>query len=885
MSRFRFKAALAAACALWLLGAPLEASAAQQVSTLPLTIQLNLRTAAAQGNPQLLNAVQQAVSTNPTIAQSIVNHAAALKPSLSGELVATANQTLRRAEVTRRLQEISKRGGANPVDSTASVDAAGLSTGEMLAGGALAMGAAAGIAVAVIGNGDATTSPAAAEFAGNYALSEIGVRSAYARGATGAGVLVGVVDGGIDANHAEFTGRIAAGGQNFITGRTASNIQDSSLGGHGTHVSGIIAANRNDVSVHGVAYGAQILPLRIFEIDSMGNDYTASGSDVAAAWAYGSAQSVDVFNGSYGYSGGTGVAIQVDVTTAAAEFDAVESAINAGAIAVFAAGNDGLTNPGLPAAIPYIEAAHDAAGIIYQNNPGKDYSALADRLIAVVATDTTGEIASYSNRCGVAAAWCIAAPGSSIYSTFPDLTYATLSGTSMAAPHVTGAVALLIDLYPSLTPAQIVNRLFVTAQKTGVYSDSSVYGQGFLNLTSATALVSTGLMMTGSSIVDPAYTLEASAITLAPAFGDGLSASLAGRQMAVVDSFDGAPVRMSANTVVKLAEANNTIDDGALRFGRGFKVEHFDGPMQGTLSWRTVPGNRDHEAKVEGRLVTAFSPTTQTTIGYMDDPSLGFGLSGDGVVDTSTSRAEGAFLSPYLGLADNSMSLATETKLHGLTFRAGSFFGTQEDNRKAETYGAMSEMSFAPFEGGRVGMQAGFVSEGSTFLGTESAGAFDMGRSTTSYGGLSGSLRLTDKTDMVGSYFFGMSQIDPMAGSLVTGFSGVTSDSFTLGVIHHDLAFKGDRVGLLLNQPLRVNGGGASLRLPSGVNRAYQVSYDAVNASLTPSGRELDLEAFYAAPLDDQTKINASLMYRHQPDHVATADDEGQMMLRVERKY
>jgi DNA-binding phage protein len=116
MSKFRFKSALAAACALWLLGYPLEASA-QQISTLPLSIQLNLRAAAAQGNPQLLNAVRQAVAANPKMAQSIVNQAAALKPSLSSELVTTANQTLRGAEVTRRLQDISKRGGANRVDS------------------------------------------------------------------------------------------------------------------------------------------------------------------------------------------------------------------------------------------------------------------------------------------------------------------------------------------------------------------------------------------------------------------------------------------------------------------------------------------------------------------------------------------------------------------------------------------------------------------------------------------------------------------------------------------------------------------------------------------------------------------------------------------------
>lgn len=883
MSKVRFKAALAAACALWILGAPLQVSA-QGITTLPVEIQLELREAASQGDQKLLNTVRQIVASHPRLAQSVVNQAATFKPTLSGQLVDAANQTLRTQQQILRQAELRQTERKNPpetsADRVATVKTTGLSTGEMIAGGAVTLGAIAGLAVAVTGNGDPTTSAAAAEFAANYALSEIGVRSAYAKGATGAGVLVGVVDSGIDANHAEFTGRIAAGGQNFITGRTASDIQDTPQGGHGTHVSGIIAANLNDSGMHGVAYGAQILPLRVFETTTLGVDYTGSNSDFADAYNYGVTHSVQVYNGSYGASG------VVDVSTSSIHFDAIKNAIDAGAIAVFAAGNDGDANPVMPAAMPYITAAHDSEGTYYTNNSGsKDYASTASQLLAVVATDTSGSIASYSNHCGIAVAWCLAAPGSSIYSTFPDQTYATESGTSMAAPHVTGAVALLIDLYPSLTPAQIVSRVLTTATKTGIYSDTTTYGQGFLNLGSATSLVASGLMMTGNSITGPSYTLKQSTIALAPAFGDGLSASLANRQMAVVDSFDGAPIRMSANSMVELADSSNTIDDGIRSFGRGFTVRHFDTGMNSTLSWRTVPGNSEHDAKVEGRLVTAFSPTTKTTIGYMDDPALGFGPAGDGLIEASDSRSGGAFLSPYLGLAENSMSMATETKIHGMTFRAGSFFGSQEDNKDSEAYGAVSEMSFTPFDGSRIGVQAGFVSEGKTFLGTETAGAFDMGRTSTSYGGVSGSVALSGQTELVGSYFFGMSQIDSMAGSLVTGFSGVTSDAFTLGVVHHNMAFEGDRVGLMVNQPLRVSGGSANLRLPSGVDRSYAVSYDSVSAGLAPTGREIDLEAFYAAPLDEATKLNASLMYRHQPDHVATADDEAQMMLRVERQY
>ncbi len=867
MAGMRLKTVLAMAVALWVL--PAAHVAAQSVTTLPVEVQYALRTAASQGQPQLAAAVQKAVAANPSLAQSIVNQAAALKPAMTNQLVAVANTAL------------SKHFAAAAAAAAASGAPAAISTTGMVIGGVVATGAAAGVAVAV-GGSESEDTPAQAEFAASYALGQIGANSAYNRGATGAGVLIGVVDSGIDENSAEFTGRIATGGQNFISGRTASNIQDSPLDGHGTHVAGIIAANKNNTGMHGVAYESDILVLRTFETVSAVEDYTGSNSDFADAWVYGDSMGVKVYNGSYGSAA-------VNVSASAVHFDAIENALDNGAIAVFSAGNDGyLDGPGFPAGMPYIQPANDAAAAaasLYVGNTGKDYSALADRLIAVVATDRNGSIASYSNRCGYAAAWCIAAPGTDIFSTVPDVTYMNMSGTSMAAPLVTGAVALLIDLYPSLTPVQIVDRLFTTATKTGVYADTSVYGNGFLNLGTATSLVANGFMMTGNTLADRSFSLEQSSIKLAPAFGDGLSASLSNRKMAVVDSFDGAPIRMAANSMVEIGESSNTIDDGARGFGRGFEVEKFDGAISGTVSWRQVPGNSEHDAYTESRIVTSFSPDTQATIGYMSDPALGFGLMGEGTVDVSSSRSGGAFLSPYLGLTDNNLSFVTETEISDIKVRAGSFFGSDEDKRSEQTFGAATEMVFSPFTGSSVGIQAGFVSEGSTFLGTGSEGAFDMGRTTTSYGGISGSLQVARDTEVVGSFFLGVSQIDPVAGSLVTGFSGVTSDSFTLGIIHRNMLVKDDSFGFLINQPLRVSSGTASLRLPSGVDASYNVGYDMVNAGLSPTGREVDLEAFYASSLTDKTDLNLSLMYRHQPDHVADAPGEGQVMVRIEHEY
>ncbi len=112
------------------------------------------------------------------------------------------------------------------------------------------------------------------------------------------------------------------------------------------------------------------------------------------------------------------------------------------------------------------------------------------RIIVVVATDSQKVIADYSNYCGVAAEWCIAAPGGidndsierPIYSAYPVGDYKALQGTSMAAPHVAGAVAVLIEAFPTYTPGQITNILFETAEDIGEAGTDRIYGRGFLRL-------------------------------------------------------------------------------------------------------------------------------------------------------------------------------------------------------------------------------------------------------------------------------------------------------------------------------------------------------------------------------------------------------------------
>jgi subtilisin family serine protease len=115
------------------------------------------------------------------------------------------------------------------------------------------------------------------------------------------------------------------------------------------------------------------------------------------------------------------------------------------------------------------------------SGPGEntvEYPAKYDQVIAVGATDANNEIASWSSR---GSELELAAPGVSIYSTYKGGTYATLSGTSMACPHVTGTVALILQKNPGLTPNEVRGILRGSAVDPGSEGWDSTYGYGLVN--------------------------------------------------------------------------------------------------------------------------------------------------------------------------------------------------------------------------------------------------------------------------------------------------------------------------------------------------------------------------------------------------------------------
>ena len=269
----------------------------------------------------------------------------------------------------------------------------------------------------------------------------------------GTGVKVAIMDTGIDYDHPDLAANYKGGydfGGDYIGAPNDDDPMD--FNGHGTHCAGIVAAvKENDIGVIGVAPEADLYAVKVFSDDGYGRY-----SDVVEALEWCIATRTDenpdndiqVISMSFGSSysaGDPGIEPWID------------AAYDTGILLVGAAGNDG--NPG-------------------GGGDNVIYPARYDNVIAVAATDSSDNRASWSSTGPDVE---LAAPGVSIYSTYWDNTYATLSGTSMACPMVSGTAALVMAFDSSLTNADVRVCLQETADDLGATGRDTWYGYGLVD--------------------------------------------------------------------------------------------------------------------------------------------------------------------------------------------------------------------------------------------------------------------------------------------------------------------------------------------------------------------------------------------------------------------
>ncbi|WP_144462746.1 S8 family peptidase [Siminovitchia fortis] len=252
-------------------------------------------------------------------------------------------------------------------------------------------------------------------------------------------VTIAVVDTGVDLNHPDLSGRLAKG-YNVL----AKNDNPNDDNGHGTHVAGIIAAVTNNAEgVAGVTWYNPVMPVKVMNAEGIGGSF-----DVAEGIRWAADHGADIINLSLG-----------NYQSSQVLEDAIRYALDKDIVVVAAAGNDNTSQPSFPAALPGV--------------------------ISVAAVDWEGKRAPFSNYGDHID---IAAPGVYIPSTFTDGQYASLSGTSMAAPHVSALAGLIRSVNPNMKNTEVVEMMTKTTQKAGTEVPDIYYGNGIIDNSEALQL-------------------------------------------------------------------------------------------------------------------------------------------------------------------------------------------------------------------------------------------------------------------------------------------------------------------------------------------------------------------------------------------------------------
>ncbi len=706
-------------------------------------------------------------------------------------------------------------------------------------------------------------------------------------GATGAGVIVGIVDTGIDLDHPEFTGRIAAGGTCFgdpttaCAGAAAFGADDN---GHGTHVAGIVAAANDGVGKTGVAPGASLLPVKVL-------DASGSGSylDVANGIVYAAANGAKVINMSLGGS-------SPSLTLLSALQQAAPSSV-----IVAAAGNSGNRTPPL-----YPAAYATALGVV-------------GSMIIVGSVDANNHISSFSDTPGAGgcvnsrtARTCykdvfLVAPGRNIFSTYPEESYATLSGTSMATPYVAGAAALVLSAAPYLTPKQVVSILLSSAIDLGTRGTDTVYGRGLVNPAGALApLGGASIATSGATTSNYVNSGGLSISSLSGPLGFGVRNAQIAKQTVFFDGYGRdyhADITKSVSSgsvsLAGVVSATGRAIHNVTAFGDGFAVSGFvsEDAANGveTAGFAAVQQSQLSDVVVTARFgddTTMSVGHNATFAGHFDQLDLAASQAYDGLFMSAS-----ALNSPYLALTTDANFVAGAVDLgDGVTFSAGraeqqadslaayndgvlsleEMIGLNQSDtahmRSASNSATAVSWQIAPWA--IVGMTAGYTDEQNSVLGGTEAGALALvGDAQTASIGLAGRVNLGGNWVTSASWSQGSTTASPTSGSLFQSLSQIESEAYGVALSKLGVLGDTDSLGVSVSRPLHITNGSAIMTLSTGVTDARAIIYSTERVDLASSTPETDYEFGYTTKLANALTLQANALY--QQDVAGEAGQNG----------
>ena len=755
------------------------------------------------------------------------------------------------------------------------------------------------------------------EYQSQYGLALSNASSAYARGATGSGMTIGVVDSGLDDSHLEITSsKIQSGSQLNYSNYTPTTKQRR----HGTAVSSIAAGKSSGDSsspMHGVAYDAKIFFIAV-QLGEASEDYEPidlGDSSGAGAPDYSGVDnfydqvfeifinnSVDVVNNSFGF---TGTINEYTEAQLRANFPNTISRISQSTVMdqdktlfVWAAGNTG----------QYADQGADYSSPDVFPGMAHRISELKGHSLAVVSVDSDGIISDFSSRCGIAKDFCLAAPGEGIVVAYPtsqsdpgiyeatdscvanNSCYAMGGGTSYSAPYVAGGLALLAQHFnDQLGNTEILERILLTADKSGIYSDESIYGQGLMDLNAASQPVGSAMVATGFSLESSLYSIQSSSISqMGGVIGDGLWNAISKKEFVVFDQL-GAPFNRSLsetyiNNLPSLAWLSSRQSNPSQRIREietkiskntfitlGLASNNYGEHDFSQTLWAKDDRNL-RQIAVKGKL----SQSTSYFMGNGFSPSVYLGVRNDKLKNKLGRSSFNS--SPFLDLTSSGSFIGAGLEINSNTdISAVAFKGKNPESERflkqqPEMSGILLEYKKNSINY-QISFQTGLLNEPKAFLGGSLGGAYgDLDESKSYFSGIQALYEFTNFYTS-GSLFYGKTITNFNKVGLISNMNNFKSSSLSLGLFSKKGFGEDDSFGVLLSQPLRLEEGEIDLSVPIGRTKSRSVLFEDYSVDLSPSGREMNLQFVYSWPFL-KGSFSSRLGFVKDPGHFANQDQQ-----------
>lgn len=730
-----------------------------------------------------------------------------------------------------------------------------------------------------------------AEYNEQYGLGNINAAEAYAlleqngKEVAGDGVTIAVVDSGVRTTHQEISANYEATHSDDYVNNDSDPTDDN---GHGTHVAGISNGVKDGVGIHGVAYESGIMALKVLNSGGSG-----SSLDVISAVDQASNNGAKVINLSLG--GSSGFQSYKNAFLRAKEDDV---------LSVAATGNDSNTQPDYPA---YYAADSDLSGYV----------------LAVGAVDVNNNLyyvsgTNGSNHCGDAKNYCLVAPGVEVVSSYitSDSSYAEGTGTSMAAPHVAGAAAVIRAAWPHLTAAQTSQILLTSATDLGESGVDDVYGHGLLNLEEAVQAQGQDTLSFGTSVSSSGYSLSSTTITTDPIFGDAFSVNVANSLQDAI-YFDDYGRDFKANLDSKIAvnnvrnldlsnfifnnvETNNTSLDFSDEYGFNLNLlvsNYKNEQAQNNFGLKYLVTDNSIDPNVNFR--NGFSFTQNKSLGSKE---VKFGLAFN--IDEITKIRQGRDFVNHGFMTQNSYSAnpfssfvnssAFDNNLNifdnqrnfnqiffsedilkdkfSLNFAYQTSYDSSDllvDVLQKQNQFVDMGMNYKIKDDLKMFLSVGQMTEfDNNMLNSKAYGAFEsLEDVVTNYAKISFAYDLSNKLNLLASYSQGITNIAGNERGIFRDFSEIRSSSMSMALTY-------DRfIGIGYQEPLRVYDGDTLVNIATSRDLEGNVQRHQERVSLVPTGRQRDYEVFYKVYLKDSANLNFNLVLQTEPGNISNAQN------------